>query len=69
MTTGYRFELRCPYCALPTDHRADGTSDGRTARAIAQCPGCRSCFLITAELAPLGTKSPQAGATYLQEVR
>lgn len=42
----YTLELDCRRCGHPLEHAASGTSDGRSTRAIANCPRCRDDWLI-----------------------
>jgi hypothetical protein len=59
MSAGYLFHLSCLACGGPIAHRADGTSNGTTAQAVADCTVCGWEFVIAVQMHPI-TKRPLA---------
>jgi hypothetical protein len=59
MSAGYLFHLSCLACGGPIAHRADGTSNGTTAQAVADCTVCGWEFVIAVHMQAI-TKRPVA---------
>jgi hypothetical protein len=53
-TDGYRLALTCARCGGPVRHIADGTTNGWTVRAVAQCADCNAHFVVAVTLADAG---------------